>query len=86
MIYIAYVIRLFFTIYSLMILIRVLSSWFPRFQNSFIIRFIAHYTDPYINLFRRFIPLIGGVLDLSPLVAFFVLKLVEKLILMVLFS
>jgi uncharacterized protein YggT (Ycf19 family) len=42
--------------------------------------FVAHYVDPYLNVFRRFIPPIGGVLDLSPLLAFFALSLLEKLI------
>lgn len=82
MYYMIYIIRLLFLVYTLMILIRVLGSWFPNFQHSQFMRFIAHYTDPYINIFRRFIPPIGGVIDLSPLIAFFVLKLIEKLLLM----
>jgi YggT family protein len=82
MYYVISAIRLFFLIYTLMILTRVLGSWFPNFQRTRFMQFIAHYTDPYINIFRRFIPPIGGVLDLSPLIAFFVLKLVEKLLMM----
>ena len=82
MYYVISAIRLFFLIYTLMILIRVLGSWFPNFQRTRFMQFIAHYTDPYINIFRRFIPPIGGVLDLSPLIAFFVLKLAEKFLLM----
>lgn len=49
-------------------------------------RFVSHYTDPYLNIFRRFIPPIGGVLDLSPLIGFFVLTLLEKFIIMLLLS
>jgi len=79
--YVAYAIRILFLVYTLMILIRVLGSWFPNFQQTRFMHFIAHYTDPYINIFRRFIPPIGGVLDLSPLIAFIVLKLVEKFLL-----
>ena len=82
MYYVIYAIRTLFLVYTLMILIRVLGSWFPNFQRSRFMQFIAHYTDPYINIFRRFIPPIGGVLDLSPLIAFFVLKIAEKLLLM----
>ncbi|MCB1083778.1 MAG: YggT family protein [Simkania sp.] len=82
MYYVISAIRLFFLVYTLMILIRVLGSWFPNFQRTRFMQFIAHYTDPYINIFRRFIPPIGGVLDLSPLIAFFVLKLVEKFLMM----
>jgi len=78
MLYVFSAIRLFFLIYSLMLLIRILGSWFPSFQKTKFMHFIAHYTEPYINLFRRFIPPIGGVIDLCPLIAFFVLNLLEK--------
>lgn len=82
MLYVIYLIRTLFLVYTLMILVRVLGSWFPHFQKSRLMHFIAHYTDPYINIFRRFIPPIGGVLDLSPLIAFFILKLAEQFLLM----
>ncbi|MGE0198416.1 MAG: YggT family protein [Simkaniaceae bacterium] len=82
MIYLVYIIRLVFTVYSLLIVIRIFGSWFPNLQHSRFMHFIAHYTDPYLNIFRRFIPPIGGVLDLSPLIGFFVLQLAQKLLLM----
>jgi uncharacterized protein YggT (Ycf19 family) len=40
-------------------------------------------TDPYLNLFRRFIPMVRmgpGALDLSPIVATIVLIVVSSLI------
>ena len=86
MLYLIYVIRLLFICYTLMIFIRIIGSWFPNLRYHKFIRFIAFYTDPYLNLFRRFIPPIGGTLDLSPLVAFIVLRLVEKFIIMLLLS
>lgn len=67
-----------------MLFIRVLSSWIPQFQNSAFIRFISFYTDPYLNLFRRIIPPIGGVLDISPILAFFALQLGEYILLSIL--
>jgi YggT family protein len=60
-----------------MLIIRIFGSWFQSFQQSSFFRFIAHYTDPYLNIFRRFIPPIGGVLDLSPILGFFVLQFLE---------
>ncbi|MDN3509623.1 MAG: YggT family protein [Candidatus Neptunochlamydia sp.] len=75
--YVIYTIRLLFTVYSLMLVIRIFGSWFPSFQQSSFFRFFAHYTDPYLNIFRRFIPPIGGVLDLSPILGFFVLQFLE---------
>ncbi len=84
MYYLVSIIRILFMIYTLMILIRVFGSWFPKFSQSTFMRFVAHYTDPYLNFFRRFIPPIGGRVDLSPLIAFIALRLVEQLIFMIL--
>jgi YggT family protein len=74
------VIKVVFTVYTLMLLIRVLGSWIPQIQGSSFFRFIGRFTDPYLNFFRKFIPPIGGVLDLSPLLAFLALQLAEILL------
>ena len=84
--YVIYGVRLLFLCYMILLLIRILGSWFPRLQHTSFMHFIAHYTDPYLNIFRRFIPPIGGTLDLSPLIGFFVLTLLEKFVLMILLS
>jgi len=76
-----YVIRLLFLCYTLMLLARIIGSWFPKLQNSRFMQFIAHYTDPYLNIFRRIIPPIGGVLDLSPIIGLIALKFLEKIVL-----
>jgi YggT family protein len=75
------VIKTVFIAYTLMILGRILGSWIPNIQGHPVIRFLAYYTDPYLNLFRKIIPPIGGVLDLSPLLAFLALQILEGLIL-----
>ena len=73
-----------FSLYMVMLIIRILSSWFPDLQDHAILRFIRFYTDPYLNLFRRLIPPLG-MFDLSPIVAFFALQFIEILVKMVLF-
>ncbi|MDJ0652261.1 MAG: YggT family protein [Simkaniaceae bacterium] len=78
--YVIYTVHLLFTVYSLMLIIRIFGSWFPSFQQSSFFRFIAHYTDPYLNIFRRFIPPIGGVLDVSPVFGFLVLRVLERIL------
>lgn len=79
---IASIVHLLFVCYTAMIFVRVISSWFPReWQHKKIFHFLAFYTDPYLNLFRRILPPLGGVMDLSPIIAFFVLKLLELLLL-----
>ena len=78
--YLAYSIHLAFTAYTLLLFVRVVGSWFPSFARHSFMQFIIKITDPYLGLFRRFIPPIGGVLDLSPLLGFFVLQLAEQLV------
>jgi len=70
-----------FTLYTLMIAARIIGSWFPSFSQNRAMGFLRFCTDPYLNLFRRFIPPIGGTFDLSPLLAFFGLQLLEKVLL-----
>lgn len=68
-----------FQIYTLMLFGRILGSWVPEFQDTQIMRFIAFYTDPYLNLFRRVIPPLG-MIDISPIFAFIALELLRSLI------
>ncbi|HSX03206.1 MAG TPA: YggT family protein [Rhabdochlamydiaceae bacterium] len=77
---IAHLIHYLFLTYTLLLLARVIASWIPRLARHRIMHFICFYTDPYLNLFRRLIPPIGGALDLSPMLGFFVLQILEKLI------
>jgi YggT family protein len=64
-----------FLVYIILILINVLISWVPRMPYNRALRatldFVKETTDPYLNLFRRFLPPIGGgglALDLSPMI------------------
>lgn len=68
-----------FLVYMIMLFIRILGSWIPELQDKTFFRFIAYYTDPYLNFFRNIIPPLG-MMDLSPIVAFFALHLVEILV------
>lgn len=61
-----------FLLYTIMILIRIISSWFPELQRYRFMQFIAFYVDPYLNLFRKWIPPLG-MLDVSPVIAYLVL-------------
>lgn len=68
-----------FLVYVIMLFIRILSSWFPEYSHTRFIQFISFYTDPYLNLFRRFIPPLG-MMDISPIFAFISLGLIEAFI------
>lgn len=74
-----YILNLLFTTYTFMLLARVIGSWFPKLAESRFMRFIAFYTDPYLNLFRRIIPPIG-MMDVSPMFAFIALQLAQWVI------
>ncbi len=69
-----------FVLYTLLLFGRIAISWFPQFQGSSANRFLILYTEPYLAVFRKVIPPIGGMLDLSPLFAFFALRIAESLI------
>jgi len=78
-----YLVNLLFTTYTFLLIARIVGSWFPRFSNSKLMRFVGFYTDPYLNIFRRVIPPLG-MIDLSPMVAFFVLQILQTVFLMIL--
>lgn len=68
-----------FTVYSYLLIFRILLSWIRHNPYQPIIRFVYEITDPYLNLFRRIIPPFG-MLDLSPIVALFALEIIKWLI------
>lgn len=76
-----------FLVYIILIFIRVLLSWIPRMPYNPALRavvdFIHQVTDPYLNLFRRFLPPLGGgrmAIDISPIIAIFVLLIAQNLV------
>jgi len=74
-------------VYLVLIFIRILTSWIPRMPyNRYLaafLKFVSDVTDPYLNLFRRILPPVrmgGAGLDLSPIVATFVLIIVSSIV------
>mmetsp|Transcript_19389 Transcript_19389/g.35006 ORF Transcript_19389/g.35006 Transcript_19389/m.35006 type:complete len:234 (+) Transcript_19389:69-770(+) len=71
----------FIRLYLLFIFIRVLLTWFPSLdwnvQPFVIIRLVS---DPYLNLFRNFIPPLFGQIDFTPMIGFFVLQILSDFI------
>jgi YggT family protein len=84
---IAHYVNTLIIVYIVLIFIRILMSWIPRVPYyrwlDAILSFVREVTDPYLNLFRRFMPALrlgGAGLDLSPMVATFVLIIVGRII------
>ena len=66
------------SIYYYILIIRVILTWFPNLDwSNPILSNISAITDPYLNLFRGIIPMIGG-LDISPILAFIVLQVLQS--------
>ncbi len=68
------VLAAFFTYYGYLLVIRVLLTWFPNidwYNQPFAA--LSQITDPYLNLFRQFIPPLGGI-DISPVLAIILLQ------------
>ena len=61
-------------------LARVIASWFRIDERYAIIRILAYITDPFITPIRRIVRPVG-VLDLSFLIAWFLLSTVRLLLL-----
>lgn len=63
--------------YSWVLIAYILLSWFPNARESKIGQILSYLCEPFLNPFRRIIPPIGGMLDISPIVALFVLRMAQ---------
>ena len=71
---------------TILVFVRILLSWIPSVDYGHpIISFIVRVTDPILQPVRRLMPPIGG-LDLSPIIAIFLLQLVGRLLHQILLS
>ena len=66
-------------IYSYMLLIWVIGSWFPKLRDTKFYYWIDRFVYPYAKIFRSVIPAFGGF-DFSPIVAFIVLGILQNIL------
>lgn len=69
-------------IYTVIIVIYCLFTWFPRPNGGFLAdvsNLLSKLCEPYLNIFRRFIPAMGGI-DFSPILAIVVLVLLGRVL------
>jgi YggT family protein len=81
-------VSVFFGVYILLIFAYIITSWIrlpysPTLNR--VQRFLYDVCEPYLRLFRRFLPSLGP-LDLSPIVAVFSLIILNRIIVAVLDS
>ncbi len=75
----------FFMLLEWLIFIRIILSWIPMSRNNSISQVLYTLTEPILGPIRGMMdrsPLGGGMMiDFSPLIALFVMRVVQKLIL-----
>jgi YggT family protein len=70
----------FLSIYSILLFIRILLTWFPNVDwSSPPFAALSQITDPYLNIFRSLIPPIGGI-DISAILAIILLQVAQELV------
>jgi YggT family protein len=85
------IVSLVFQAYQFLILIRVLLSWvnvnpYGRATHHPLIDLLYRLTDPVLEPLRRLVPPIGGMLDITPIVAMILLEVVRQVIVRLLLS
>ena len=74
-------VNILFQVLWLAIMARVLVSWLPNLPRNQIVTFIFDITEPILAPLRRWIPPLGGMIDLSPMVAMLLLWVLQSIIL-----
>jgi YggT family protein len=74
-----------FTVYTWLIFIRIILSWIRPNPGNPVIKFIIELTEPFLSIFRRIIPPLG-MIDISPIAAFFALELLRHLVVNLLYA
>lgn len=78
--FITKVVNNIFYFFYILIILRIFLTWIPSIDwNQQPIKSVRHITDLYLDIFRRFIPPVGG-LDFSPIVALIVLQIIQVIV------
>ncbi len=64
-------------IYTFLIFIRAILSWFPIDRRNTLVHILIGLTEPILMPLRRIIPLIAGI-DITPMVAIVVLQVLSQ--------
>jgi YggT family protein len=74
-----------FTFFRIALIVRVIASWFPQFAARPWVRWSFGATEWFLRPLRGVIPALG-MIDITPIVAYFALQIAEWLIMRLLFS
>jgi YggT family protein len=79
------IVSLAFDLYSLILLARVLVSWFQVDPYNPLVQWLYRLTEPVLAPIRRLLPPAGAI-DFSPIVAFILIIVAKQIVLSVLVS
>ena len=66
-------------LYTFLVFVYCIFSWFPIPREGImadINAFLGKVCDPFLDIFRKIVPSIGGAVDISPIIAIIALQLV----------
>lgn len=64
-------------LYQILLIIYILMSWVPSMRENAFGQFLGKIAEPYLGVFRRFIPPLG-MIDISPIIAIYALNLINR--------
>jgi YggT family protein len=77
---VAGILNLLFTVLTIAVIARALLSWFDPMMRHQVSRYLVDLTEPIIAPIRRVVPPVGGMIDLSPMVAVILLQVIQRVI------
>ncbi len=64
-------------LYKIVLLVRIILTWIPHNPDNPAATFLYKITEPVLEPVRRIIPSIGGI-DISPIIVFFGLGIIQR--------
>jgi YggT family protein len=74
-------VRILLQILSLAILARCVLSFIDPFARNPVSRMIVDLTEPIVGPIRRVVPPLGGGIDISPIIALFLIQFLQRVLL-----
>ena len=71
-----------FNLLQLIVMVRIFLSWIPHDPYNQVIRIIYSIADSILNPIRDAVPIQGMGFDFSPIIAFFLLGFLKKIVLL----
>ncbi|MBU0599767.1 YggT family protein [bacterium] len=76
----AIILNIAFNLFYFLLVARIISSWIAPDPFHQVVQIIYKLTDPILNLIKRLVPLQFGMIDFSPIIAFFLLEFLKNFI------